>query len=124
MRRLSLFLGLCLLAGCADGPSRKYVVFFTRDSTALEDPAVWVVQHAAEQAAHYPQSVVTVEGYASAHGDLSADALLAIDRVKKVSGQLVADGVRAERIRQRPRAPSNEDGAVGSRRVEIEIAAP
>ncbi|MBB2202402.1 OmpA family protein [Gluconacetobacter tumulisoli] len=124
MRRLSLVLGLCLLAGCTTGPSRKYIVFFTRDSTVLEDPARLVVTHAAEQAARYPYSVVNVEGYAAAHGDLSADALLAIDRARRVSAQLVADGVSGNRIRQKPRAPSNEDGAVGSRRVEIEIAAP
>ncbi|GBQ82901.1 hypothetical protein AA13595_1040 [Gluconacetobacter johannae DSM 13595] len=123
MRRLSLVLGLCLLAGCATGPSRKYIVFFTRDSTALDDPARLVVAHAAEQAAHYPNSVINVEGYAAAHGDLSADALLAIDRAKRVSAQLAADGVAGGRIRQKPRAPSNEDGAVGSRRVEIEITA-
>ncbi|MBB2155997.1 OmpA family protein [Gluconacetobacter diazotrophicus] len=123
MRRLSLVVGLCLLAGCASQPSRKYVVFFTRDSVKLEDPALWVVTHAAQQAARDPQSVITVEGYAAAHGDLSADALLAVDRAKKVSSQLVADGVAAGRIRQMPRAPSNEDGAVGSRRVEIEIGA-
>jgi outer membrane protein OmpA-like peptidoglycan-associated protein len=123
MRRLSLVLGLCLLAGCANGPSRKYVVFFTRDSTTLDDPARWVVTHAAQQAMQYPQSVITVEGYAAAHGNLSADELLAVDRTKKVSNQLVGDGVAAGRIRQVPRAPSNEDGSVGARRVEIEIGA-
>ncbi|NVN12410.1 MULTISPECIES: OmpA family protein [Nguyenibacter] len=123
MRRLSLILGLCLLAGCTNGPSRKFVVFFTRDSSRLDDPARWVVTHAAQQAALYPQASVSVEGYAAAHGDLSADALLAVDRAKKVADQLVADGVAPSRIRQTPRPPSNEDGAVGARRVEIEIGA-
>ncbi|GBR02103.1 OmpA family protein [Acetobacter oeni] len=121
MRRLLPVVGLCFLAGCAAGPGRQYVVFFGSGSTALDDPAKNVVAEAAAWSAKRPDLTVEVEGYARNGGDLSADELLAIDRAKVVAQQLVADGVPARRILQKPRAPSNSEGVVGSRRVEIEL---
>ncbi|MBO1360996.1 MULTISPECIES: OmpA family protein [Acetobacter] len=121
MRRLFPALALCLLAGCTTGPGRKYVVFFSESSTTLDDASKNVISEAAAMAAKYPQADVRVEGYARANGDLSADSALAIDRAKLVAQQLSDDGVAASRISQHPRAPSNADGTVGARRVEIEF---
>ncbi|MBE7619972.1 OmpA family protein [Gluconacetobacter entanii] len=121
MRRLSLLLGLGLLTGCAGGHPAKFVVFFTQNSTQLDTPAQTVISQAAQRALA-GHGTVRVEGYAAASKDLSADELLAIDRAKIVGRQLVVDGVDASRIRQQPRGPvNNEDGALASRRVEIEV---
>jgi len=124
MRRLSLVLGLCLLAGCSTGSSRKYVVFFTHGSATLDSPAQAIVSHAAKRALERNAGSVVVEGYAAAHGDLSADELLSIDRARVVADQLARDGVPQGVIRQTPRAPSNENASVAARRVEIEILSP
>ncbi|AZV39795.1 hypothetical protein CFR75_05385 [Komagataeibacter xylinus] len=121
MRRLSLLLGLGLLTGCAGGHPGKYVVFFTPNSAQLDAPAQTVISQAAQRAVTN-HSKVRVEGYAAASHDLSADELLAIDRAKIVARQLAVDGVDAGRISQQPRGPmNNEDGALASRRVEIEV---
>ncbi|NHN85392.1 OmpA family protein [Acetobacter musti] len=124
MRRLLPAVGLCFLAGCATGPGRQYVVFFGSGSTALDDSARNVVSEAASWSAKRPGMTVEVEGYARSGKDLSADELLAIDRAKVVAQELIADGVPANRIVQKPRPPSNADGVVGSRRVEIELVSP
>ncbi|AHI24632.1 OmpA family protein [Komagataeibacter swingsii] len=121
MRRLSLLLGLGLLTGCAGGHPGKYVVFFTQNSTQLDAPAQMVITQAAQRAVS-THARVRVEGYAAASHDLSADELLAIDRAKIVARQLAVDGVDASRISQQPRGPlNNENGALASRRVEIEV---
>jgi len=124
MRRLPLVLGLCLLAGCSTGSSRKYVVFFTHGSATLDSTAQMIVSHAAKTAVDRGAGSVIVEGYAAAHGDLSADELLAIDRARNVADQLAHDGVAQSAIQQSPRAPSNENASVAARRVEIEIVSP
>lgn len=117
-------LGLCLLSACVSTPDRQFVVFFGSRSVELDDSAKSVIAEAAQWAARKPSLLVQVEGYARQGGDLSADALLAIERAKVVSQQLAADGVSGDRIRQKPRAPSNAEGVVGSRRVEIELVRP
>lgn len=126
MRRLLPLLGLTILAACASQPGRKYVVFFSNQSVELNDTARNVIAEAARKAESNPGSIVQVEGYAGAGGgDLSADALIAIQRAKLVAATLHDDGVSGDRIRQTPRAPSNGEGmTVGARRVEIELVAP
>ncbi|GAN61139.1 hypothetical protein ACI01nite_05690 [Acetobacter cibinongensis] len=125
MRRLLTVLGLSLLAGCASEPPRKYVVFFANSSVELDDASRNVIAEASAQAQKHSSHVVQVEGYAGAGNDLSADALLAVQRAKLVAQQLHDDGVSGDRIRQTPRAPSStEASTVGSRRVEIELVSP
>ncbi|MFT9399063.1 OmpA family protein [Acetobacter sp.] len=125
MRRLLTVLGLSLLAGCASEPPRKYVVFFANSSVELDDASRNVIAEASAQAQKHASHIVQVEGYAGAGNDLSADALLAVQRAKLVAQQLHDDGVSGDRIRQTPRAPSSTEGStVGSRRVEIELVSP
>ena len=122
MRRLLSVVSLCALASCAgQGPGRQYVVFFSQGSSTLDETALSVVEQVAEKARHYSGRVVVVEGYARQNGDLSTESLLAAQRAKTVSQQLVADGVSSGRIRETTRPPSNAQGVVGSRRVEIEL---
>ncbi|MFT8804882.1 MAG: OmpA family protein [Acetobacter aceti] len=126
MRRLVSVATLCLLSACASngaGPGRQYVVFFSEGSSVLDEASLSVVTEVAEKARHYSGRTVVVEGYARQDGDLSTESLLAIRRAKAVSQQLVADGVSPKRIRETTRPPSNAQGIVGSRRVEIELLA-
>lgn len=124
MRRLLSVVSLCSLAACADqGPGRQYVVFFSQGSSALDDTSLSVVEKVAEKARDYSGRTVVVEGYARQNGDLSTESLLAVQRAKAVSQQLMADGVSPRRIRETTRPPSNAQGVVGSRRVEIELLA-
>ncbi|NHN87247.1 OmpA family protein [Acetobacter conturbans] len=126
MRRLLSVLGLCTLAACAGNGSsgRQYVVFFGQGASDLNESAQAVVARVAERATKHPDRIVAVEGYAHQNSDLSADALLATQRAKTVTQQLVADGVSETRIRQTTRPPSNAEGVVGARRVEIELLTP
>ncbi len=129
MRRLPLSLAVCslpvLLGACSlfEGGAlgRKYVVFFGKDSARLDAPARDVVAEAADKAADNPTLDLLVEGSAAAHGSLSADEALSARRGEVVASALRADGVAANRIRVRPRDPSNEDPEVGARRVEIDF---
>ena len=126
MRRLSPFVALCFLSGCAtlgggDGGEvgRKYVVFFTKGSSAVDGPGRDIVAHAAAVADHHPDLSVVVAGYAAAHGNIDADQALSDRRADVVSAALQAHGVPASRISEHARAPANEDPAVAARRVEI-----
>ncbi len=123
MRWLNTLIMPALLAGCAmSEPSQpKVVVFFQHDSTQLDAAALAEVSGAAREAGASPSSLVTVAGYAQANGSLGADEQLATRRARIVSLMLERDGVSASRIQVIPRAPSNEDAAVGARRVEISI---
>jgi outer membrane protein OmpA-like peptidoglycan-associated protein len=129
MRRLPLLLAACLLgglSGCSvfEGGAlgRKYVVFFSTGSAALDRPARNVVSDAADAAADNPALDIQVAGYSAAHGSVSADEQLSARRADVVASALRADGVAANRIQVRPRAPSNEDPGVGARRVEIDFS--
>jgi outer membrane protein OmpA-like peptidoglycan-associated protein len=125
MRRVPLLLAACLLSACSlfEGGAlgRKYVVFFSRGSTAIDKPAREVIALAADAAADNPAVDVLVAGYAGANGSLSLDEQLSAKRGELVASALRADGVAANRIRLRQRRPSNEDAVVGSRRVEIDF---
>lgn len=129
MRSVLLLVSVCLLSGLLAACSlfeggalgRKYVVFFAHDSTALDKPARAVITSTAEAAADNPSMDVLVAGYAAPHGSLSADEALSDKRGELVANALRADGVAANRIRIRTRAPSNEDRGVGARRVEIDF---
>lgn len=130
MRRLSPFLALCMLSGCAtfgggDGEvGRKYVVFFTKGSTTIDGPGSAVVSHAAAVAAQHADRNLVVAGYAAAHGNLDADQALSAARADAVSAALQADGVAASRITEHARPPANEDPGVAARRVEIGFTSP
>ncbi len=126
MRRLLTLSVAASLAACAmSEPSRpKILVFFQHDSTRLDPAAQAQVASAAREAVASPSSLLTVAGFAAANGSLDADQRLAASRAQLVSALLQQDGVAASRIEVVPRAPSNEDAAVGARRVEISIGDP
>ncbi|QNT78598.1 OmpA family protein [Entomobacter blattae] len=113
---------LMFLAGCAEGGPRKYVVFFTPGSTVLDDAAQDVVVHVADETS--PGDKVLVEGYSPPVGNLNAEELLAADRVKVVSDELVNKGISASVIVQQPRLANQEDKSVAARRVELEVISP
>ena len=124
MRRSLPAVVLCLLVGaCAepDTAAPKIVIFFPHDSALVDGAARASVAGAAKRAVSDPSALVTVAGYAAAHGDTDADELLAAKRADVVAGLLEEDGVGASRISVVPRAPNNENPPVASRRVEITI---
>ncbi len=123
MRQIMALIVPALLMSCAmSEPARpKILVFFEHASTVLSPLAEHQVEGAAKVANESPSALVTVAGYAAAHGDLDVDAQIAAQRAQLVATALQQDGVAASRIQVIPRAPSNEDSAVGARRVEIII---
>ncbi|MCQ8277908.1 OmpA family protein [Acetobacteraceae bacterium KSS8] len=120
----ALATSLGLLAGCADQTAngdigRKYVLFFTKGSTAISPAGSGVLRQAARVAGRHPDLGVLVAGFAAAHGNIDADQALSEQRARIVAAALQGDGVPAARIVERARPPSNEDPGVAARRVEV-----
>jgi outer membrane protein OmpA-like peptidoglycan-associated protein len=105
--------------------NRKFSVFFTERSAALDARAAGVISDAAQLANQFPGYNVTVAGYAGGRGVPEAELQLARQRAQVVENQLVADGVAPGRIRRAANAPaSNAATPVESRRVDISIGNP
>ena len=129
MRRLlvSTIVALPLLAGCgllpgnlADEPTR--VVFFTEDSSALDESARGVVTNAATLAKENPTAPVVVLGFADPDGGRAYNRALSDARAQAVAEQLRQDGVDRQRIVVSPRgAVPFEMMPLESRRVEIRV---
>jgi outer membrane protein OmpA-like peptidoglycan-associated protein len=116
-----LLLGLTSCAAVTGGGSTPYVVFFTERSAALEPTAKQVIAQAAT-AAKAASGQVRVLGYTDSVGSAADDVALSSRRAKRVSDELVADGVPAERIVQQGRGQTGSDPGVESRRVDIILA--
>ncbi len=116
-----VLLGGVLLAGCTMRPGNQFVVFFTVQSAALDQPARSVIASAAAAAAGQPGRPVLVEGYTDSIGSPRADMSLSGTRAQTVANALVADGVARSRIVLRPRGQTGNDPGVESRRVVIEL---
>ncbi|AOX19780.1 OmpA family protein [Kozakia baliensis] len=126
MRRSSLILSISALAGlaaCANTSDRdRYPVFFDTASTTISPTGSDIIAKAAADARQQHAQTVQVIGHAGAHGNLSADELLAVTRAKNVSAVLAQDGVGNAKITQIAQAPANnQDASVASRVVTIEI---
>ncbi|GBQ15223.1 OmpA family protein [Swaminathania salitolerans] len=126
MRRLTVMLSVSAFAGlasCSGGPDRdRYPVFFEPASTTLSATAQGIVDKAARDARDTHAKTVEVIGHAGAHGNLSADELLAVERAKIVASALHQAGVGEAQITQIALPPANnQDAAVASRVVTIEV---
>lgn len=123
MRRLASFAGLLALAGCAaTPPDRVFAVFFTEFSTRLDQPAIAVVDRAAQVAAQFPRVPVVVTGYADRAGSPQQSVDLSKSRAETVANLLIQDGVTPSRIvRNAVGTPPNSQPGVDSRRVEIDV---
>ena len=129
LARRSLVFGAALLAtaaagGCArqavDTPP-KSVVFFTAFSADLDGAAQGVIREFVGDAMTVPTRRVTVLGYADAVGSPESNRMLSALRAKVVADALVAQGITANRIVQRPRGATNSDPGIESRRVELQL---
>lgn len=125
MRCAALLLMLSALtaasAQAAEKP-RRFVVFFTEWSAAVDAPADGVISEAATFAKAHPRGLVRVYGFADPTGSKEANSLLSELRAQRVSDQLKHDGVRGSRINQVGRgAVKYALTALESRRVEVEI---
>ena len=114
---------LLMVAGCmqrvaVDAPP-KSVVFFTANSADLDDGAKQVLGHVVTDALANPARTVYVEGYADAAGSAGANQALSKLRVQVVADGLVARGVPAARIVQRPRGSAPGEPGEESRRVDV-----
>ena len=120
-----LLLLLCSFCGgvrAADDSSRRFVVFFTEWSAALDDAAVGVIHEAATLAKGQRHSLLTVTGFADPTGSRAANRLLSELRAQRVADLLHGDGVAAARIH--PIGVGSVrfvSSAQESRRVEIMI---
>ncbi len=123
--RVAVLATLALLAGC--GPRSEKpplsVVFFTPNSTDLDEPARVVVADAAKAAAAAADRDIVVHGYAAPPPGTSpaSDLLLSQRRSLVVTNALVAGGVRQSRIHQVARGSVGGDPGIESRRVGIEF---
>ncbi len=117
----TLLLTLSSCAALTGGGGTPYVVFFTERSAALEPTAKEVIAQAAT-AAKAASGQVRVLGYTDSVGSPADDVTLSRGRAKRVSDELVADGVPPERIVQQGRGQTGTDPGVESRRVDIILA--
>jgi outer membrane protein OmpA-like peptidoglycan-associated protein len=127
MRRLCLglllFPVLSALPAHAVDQTRRFVVFFTEWSAAIDKPAQAVVRDAAQWIEAHPAAQVTVTGAADLTGSRKANLLLSALRAQVVTDLLARDGVPEGRVKQEGL------GSVGysltaqeSRRVIIAVA--
>lgn len=126
MRRLPVMLSVFALTGlsaCNGGADRdRYPVFFEPASTTVSASAQNIINQAAADARDTQAKTIEVIGHAGAHGNLSADEMLSVERAKVVAAALTKAGVGAAQITQMARPPkNNEDAAVASRVVTIEV---
>ncbi len=126
MRRLPVMLSVCALAGlsaCTSGADRdRYPVFFEPASTAVSPTAQAIIDKAAADARDNHAKTVEVIGHSGAHGNLSADEMLSVERAKVVAAALTKAGVGGAQITQIAHPPkNNEDASVASRLVTIEV---
>ena len=121
--RAAAVVALYATAGCAQyGPQvPTYVVFFTPDSTSLDDPAYGVIADAAAAAATVPRNKIYVAGYADARGTPKALHDLTLRRAQAVAAGLTAKGVDSSRIVLEAKGHEGGDPGIESRRVEIEF---
>jgi outer membrane protein OmpA-like peptidoglycan-associated protein len=121
--RFSIAVGLCVALGAplrAEAAGVTGVVFFTKWSALIDDPAGAVVKLAAYRLAKDPGAKVVVTGYADIDGSSEANILLSKLRAQMVVDALVADGVDAARItREGAGATRDVGGMIESRRVVI-----
>jgi len=119
---LLLLCSFCGTALAADEGSRRFVVYFTEWSAALDDAAVGVINEAATLAKAQRHSLLTVTGFADPTGSRAANLLLSELRAQRVADLLHGDGVAAARIH--PIGVGSVrfvSSAQESRRVEIMI---
>ncbi len=126
MHRLLLAALVLALGACStfEAPSRRFVVFYSEWSAALDDPGKAVVSGAAEFAKRHPEQPIIVSGFADPEGTAQANVDISRTRAQAVADQLVADGVAPARIQRRARGSVNfESSSQESRRVEIAVGA-
>lgn len=125
---------LPLVAACAEldpflvrDPANlpRPVIFFTEDSSTLDDAAKATIREASDTANRFPDARVNVFGYAGPVGGVAFNRQLSDARAQVVAAELRRNGVASERIFVVPRGPVPFDMApIESRRVEIRFAAP
>jgi outer membrane protein OmpA-like peptidoglycan-associated protein len=100
------------------------VVFFNRDSVALDGAARGIIQQASTASGANPSATVRVRGFASPEtGTAEANKALAQARAQSVADGLVAAGVPQARIRIEPwGALLYGLTPIESRRVEIVVS--
>jgi outer membrane protein OmpA-like peptidoglycan-associated protein len=125
-RPLALIFALLILAGCQTGlfgmAAQRQVVFFTEDSSTLNENGRAIVTNAAAVARANRFAQVTVLGFASPAGGVDFNQALSDARARHVADALVENGVSRSRITVRARGPVPFDLIpTESRRVEIVV---
>jgi outer membrane protein OmpA-like peptidoglycan-associated protein len=122
-----LLLLLCSFSGgvrAADDASRRFVVYFSEWSAALDDSARAVIADAATLAKARPHAVVDIVGFADPSASKQASILLSELRAQRVADLLQHGGVSVSRIHPIGRGSVRFAMiAQESRRVEIAVGA-
>jgi outer membrane protein OmpA-like peptidoglycan-associated protein len=117
-----LFCSICGAAYAADNQPRRFVIFFTEWSAAVDESAQDVISQAAAVAKSQPRKTVKVIGYADPTGSRQANILLSELRAQRVADQLASDGVAASRVERIGRGSVRfAHDSQESRRVEVSI---
>jgi outer membrane protein OmpA-like peptidoglycan-associated protein len=120
-----LLFSFCLFCGsayAADGQVRRFVIYFTEWSAALDDTAQAVVSQAADLVKSHRRGTVTVTGFADPTGSKQANILLSELRAQRVADLLHDGGVATSRIHPIGRGSVTFTMvAQESRRVEIAV---
>ena len=127
-RRLVLAAALISsFAACTRAPTSsegpRTVIFFTADSSGLDDEAMATIRRAAEAARVNSSALVQVVGFAAPDtGSADYNKVLSQARARNVADALIAAGVPRTRLRLESRgATSFEMMPTESRRVDIVI---
>jgi len=122
-RRLILVFGASMaLVACIHKPPEKqrYLIFFQKESAALDDSAHEVITSAASLAQHDKAAPVTVLGFADPEGSPQANRDLSALRAQIVMDELVKAGIPTERLSKRAEGSVEYKlDSLESRRVEI-----
>ncbi len=121
-RLVFVFVTSITLAGCMHGPPAKqrYLIFFQKDSAALDDSARGVITSASILAQHEKAAPVIVLGFADPEGSPQANRDLSALRAQIVTDELVKAGIPPDRISKRAEGSVEYKlDSLESRRVEI-----
>lgn len=110
----------CSYGGIQDDRA-DYVIYYTGQSTTLDQEAATTVARAAQTASRLSSAGVIVAGYADDPGAPEANQIQSRIRAQTVADALLRAGVARDRIKLKPRRALGGEPGLESRRVDIRL---